>query len=229
MANGYVLWEDATVAFIATGVKSASANRKTGAMVQTWIIRKDMDPVTAVKTGADDAICGTCPHRGINGAKRSCYVNVGQAPLAIFKAFRAGKYPTLEDYGVFKGRSVRLGAYGDPAVVPFNVLEAIVAHATMWTGYTHQWRTADPRLAGLCMASADSVEEYREARRAGYRAFVVVPKDGAFPQGTVECMSTARGITCDTCGACAGTRLGAKVNAVSIAIQAHGIGAKYVG
>jgi hypothetical protein len=42
----------------------SSRNAKTGSMVQTFIMRADMDPITANRTGADHAICGTCPHRG---------------------------------------------------------------------------------------------------------------------------------------------------------------------
>ena len=58
-----------------------SGNRKTGVMVQTWIIRDDVHPVVASRTGADASICGNCPHRGqydddgnrVVGT-RTCYV-----------------------------------------------------------------------------------------------------------------------------------------------------------
>ena len=42
----------------------SARNTKTGRMVQTYILRADMDPREANKTGADFSICGTCPHRG---------------------------------------------------------------------------------------------------------------------------------------------------------------------
>ena len=230
-SNGVILWESDAIVMIATGISKASQNRKTGAMVQTWILRKDMDPVQAVHTGADSAICGECPHRGQNGQNRACYVNVGQAPLSVYRAYVAGKYPRIMPHDIpkaFAGKNVRLGAYGDPAMVPYALLESIVRNARMWTGYTHQWRNVSREYAELLMASADSLDDYRQARAAGYRAFVVVPRDGGFPLGTVECMSEARGLTCEDCGACGGTLMDAKPNAVSIAIRAHGTGAKYV-
>lgn len=41
-----------------------SRNAKTGHMVQTYILRADMHPIEAVRTGADVSICGGCKHRG---------------------------------------------------------------------------------------------------------------------------------------------------------------------
>jgi hypothetical protein len=64
-----------------------SSNRKTGNMVQTYILRDDMRPTLAVQTGADSAICGNCKHRPFLGG--ACYVNIGQAPAAVFKAYQS--------------------------------------------------------------------------------------------------------------------------------------------
>ena len=41
-----------------------SNNAKTGNMLQTHIIRSDINPVTASKTGGDYSICGDCVHKG---------------------------------------------------------------------------------------------------------------------------------------------------------------------
>lgn len=49
---------------IATITTPSKANSKTGAMVQTWILRADLDPVIASRIGADASICGQCRHRG---------------------------------------------------------------------------------------------------------------------------------------------------------------------
>ena len=42
----------------------SNRNTKTGRVVQTYIIRADMDPRDASKTGADYSICGDCVMRG---------------------------------------------------------------------------------------------------------------------------------------------------------------------
>ena len=70
MANGVIIWEGASaidgapIRVIATGLKTSSHNAKTGDLIQTWILRADMTPQEAVDSGADESICGGCPHRG---------------------------------------------------------------------------------------------------------------------------------------------------------------------
>lgn len=240
-ATGFVVWEGlspvdgAPIVLIAT---LKSANRKTGDMVQTWILRQDMAPGEAIATGADASVCGSCPHRGrmVDGRNtgRSCYVDPHKAPLSVWRTYQRGGYARVSPLvagRLLAGRSIRLGAYGDPAMVPLSVLRALVARASGHTGYTHQWRNVNYRYRDLLMASADSIDDYKQARRKGYRAFVVVPRDAdSYPAGTVECMAVRdrNPKQCIDCGACAGTRNGAVSGAVSIAIRAHGIGAKYV-
>jgi hypothetical protein len=64
-----------------------SSNEKTGAMVQTYILRADMSPMDALRAGADTAICGDCPHRSpISGGTGACYVQVAKAPEGIWRA-----------------------------------------------------------------------------------------------------------------------------------------------
>ena len=41
-----------------------SSNRKTGSMLQTYILRSDIDPRDANKYGEDFSICGTCDLKG---------------------------------------------------------------------------------------------------------------------------------------------------------------------
>ena len=68
-----------------------SENGKTGNMIQTWIIRADMHPLSALSSGADKSICGNCRHRPAN--ENSCYVVVAQSVTAVYRAFKAGSYP----------------------------------------------------------------------------------------------------------------------------------------
>ena len=126
-----------------------SSNRKTGDMVQTFILRSDVDPITASRTGADHAICGDCPHRGQahDGDKgqaigRTCYVTLAHAPLGKFKAFKRGRYPVAQGHETIKaigaGRMVRIGTYGDGAAVPSWIWDSLCDDAAGWTAYTHQ-------------------------------------------------------------------------------------------
>jgi hypothetical protein len=58
-------------------------NRKTGNMIQVWILCANESPVAAVKSGSDGIVCGDCKHRGNGFSDRTCYVNVGQGALLL--------------------------------------------------------------------------------------------------------------------------------------------------
>ena len=224
MSNGFVIHEDTHRIIIATGFETPSDNRKTGDMVQIWILCKAVDPVEAIKTGLDRLICGSCVHRGDGtGGERSCYVNVGQAPLGIWRAWKAGKYPTLQFMDIFAGRKVRFGAYGDPTHLPLSLALAIAGVASGHTGYTHQWRK--PSLQGwkqLLMASVDTTAELLIARAMGWSTFRVSPD---MDHRTFEtlCASERNGTPCSVCLGCPGSRNGIQ----SVWIPAHGTGKRH--
>lgn len=207
-----------------------SDNSKTGDMVQTWILRSDIDPATAVKTGDDISICGLCEHRGTLGLNRSCYVNVGHAPLAVYKAYKRGNYPHIDhiayDYQIFKNRSVRIGAYGDPAAVPIDIWRKIARHARAMTGYTHQWQQEHAQgLKKYCMASVDSFADLRHAKLLGWRTFRTSTTTDPIKREVLCPASEQAGkkLTCSTCLACNGTATNRKAD---IVIQVHGTRAK---
>lgn len=71
---GYILYEgpsmiDGAPIVVIVNKIDGSDNAKTGAMVQTFIIRSDVAPVEALATGADVSICGDCEHRPILAKK----------------------------------------------------------------------------------------------------------------------------------------------------------------
>ena len=201
-------------------------NPKTGDMVQTWILRADMSPTEAIAKKADGSICGSCPHRHALGG--ACYVNPWQAPLAVYKAFQRGSYALLDQSNAHKldGRRVRLGAYGDPAAVPYQIWAGLLMiTGAKWTGYTHQasHRNFDSRIAGLCMVSADTPKQARQYQNDGFRTFRVKTNEGAMLPDEVYCPAD-QGAQCSTCGLCNGRAN----NGDSVAINIHGArGSKY--
>lgn len=214
--NGTIIYEGPSlidgspIVAIVTGIRRKSQNVKTGDMLQTWILRSDIDPKTAANNGADVAICGTCPRRRDAKGKRRCYVTVGRAPLTVYKAYKRGRYSA--DGTTFDGRKLRLGAYGDPAAVPFDVWETALVGTVGHTGYTHQWHTADRRFATIVMASIDFSWQVRHAEMRGYRKFRVNNANDVgereSPRREIACpASVERGhvTNCDTCLACSGT------------------------
>lgn len=200
-----------------------SLNRKTGDMIQTWILRDRIDPVRAVSNGGDSSICGKCHHRGDTDRTRTCYVNVGQAPLGIWRAWKRGVYDGTTVRDIPPDKPLRFGAYGDPVAVPIKAWRPFMDRE-IWTGYTHQWREkfAQPYRHFL-MASCESSADMAEAAGMGWRAFTTIPHDEEIaPDGTIICPSVTHGTQCVDCGLCRGSI----IEAPSISIPAHGT-AKY--
>lgn len=198
-----------------------TSNVKTGDMVQVWILKSDMNPVQATKTGDDASICGSCPHRWFNGG--ACYVNVGQAPNAIYKTYKAGKYPQYDaeqHEHLLQHRKIRLGAYGDPAAAPFEIMNYLANVGIGHTGYTHQSRhkNFDERFLSICMVSADSPKQAKYWQDKGARTFRVAMVGDAMHDSEIECLSDSKGMQCLDCGLCDGNKRTNK----SIVIAVHG-------
>ena len=226
-SNGYVVWENSRIVAIATGFVEKTSNEKTGDMVQIWILVKSHNPIEANRLGADRQNCGGCPLKGrfnIESGKiedRVCYVNLGQAPENIYKAWSRGAYSELPTVEIFRGKSVRFGAYGDPAFIPFPLVQSICSVASNWTGYTHQWRA--PVFAAFrryLMASVEDEGGAVKAHQAGWRTFRIVGTSAERLATEIVCANERNGMQCNECGECAGT----SKNAKSIMITAHGVG-----
>lgn len=221
--TGFILYEGPSILDgqpIVAIATLKTANRKTGDMIQTWILRSDLSPTDALKQAKDGSVCGSCPHRqSIGGA---CYVNVGQAPSAVYRSYKSGKYQHLDAISKshFVGRMVRLGAYGDPAAVPASIWSQIVGWSEGHTGYTHQigHKNFDLAILDLCMVSADTPKAAAMHQKFKRRTFRVKTPDSELLPNEIECVSDTMGMSCADCGLCNGARQ----SNVSIAINVHG-------
>jgi len=206
---------------VAVAITKKSSNEKTGNMVQTYIlVDNGKSPVDNAKALLDRSICGDCIHRrGLDG---SCYVNLGQGPRAVLDGVNRGIYPhSLETAAIqCTGRKVRLGAYGDPAAVPFEYWQALLVNAAGNTGYSHQWRTGiNPGVMQYCMASADTAEQALEAQAKGYRTFRVKTAAEINFKNEFPCPASAeqgKRKLCHECMACNGGIETRKANPVII-------------
>lgn len=208
------------IAAFVTGIDTISRNPKTGPMAQTFVLAADVDPLTAIKTGQDKSVCGSCPLRGTEGRKRSCYVTVFQAPTQVYR-YRDNAKPLRK--GLFKNRMIRLGAYGDHAAMPTAVTDRVVKEALGHTGYTHQWKTCDQDLSRYLMASVESEEDRELAKSMGWATFRIKTVDQAKLKGETLCPASeeaGKRMTCFTCGKCAGGK------AKDVVINVHGFGKK---
>jgi len=221
------------IVVIINKIDDASDNEKTGALVQSFIIRADVAPTDALKTGDDVSICGQCPHRPLlaqDNGQAPCYVNVGRSVRAVYEAYRRGRYEhaTPDQLRVIlAGKRVRLGTYGDPAAAPVAMWQTITADAAGHVGYSHQWQATNfdhAAWAPLVMASADTADEAAQANLYGMRVFRVsigVDKQA----GETTCPASAEGgrrTTCANCMLCGGTSKAAR----DIVIADHAVGHK---
>ena len=220
--NGPSLLDGKPIVVIAT---YSDRNTKTGKVLQTYIIRSDISPLEASKSGEDFSICGDCKFRGTpttdpvrkQAVKRDCYVNLGQGPTIVYKSYKRGVYPMAESIQPLgANRIVRIGTYGDPAAAPAWVWDQLIETCTSWLAYSHQsgWR---PDIA---MQSADTMAEAVEHWKAGHRTFRVIADLGDLDT-TKEILCPAskeagRRVQCAACKLCKGSSL-----AKSIAIVQH--------
>lgn len=228
--TGYTIWEGIVAEQEVIAVVTLSSdNEKTGNMLQIWFLNKNTPPVAAASAGLDQVtVCQGCPLAGI-GKARSCYVNLGQAPNNIYNTAQRGGYPFLapKNYAkAFGGRFVRFGAYGNPSLLPIELIKLIAEHSNGWTGYFHDWLQMGKEKAleygRYFMASTENDFKLSVAKAWGLRVFHASQEK---PEGMLECLNTTHGIQCIDCRLCAGKSKPAK----DIWIKPHGQGANKVG
>jgi len=226
--KGYIVYEGPSqidgqpIVGIAT---TGSVNTKTGNLMQLYIMRADVRPTLATKTGDDRSVCGDCKHRHFSGG--ACYVMPFTGPLGVYKYYKKGGYEKLdEDYSVFDNRVLRFGAYGDPYAIPLDILINIKSRVKNSTSYTHQWINFDGLdmkvYPTFTMASVDSIEEKKQAQDLGFRTFRVVDHYGVMEKDEIICPNITNNVQCIDCKLCSGNKAKAK----NIVVKAHGVKSK---
>ncbi|NJM23688.1 MAG: hypothetical protein HC815_30000 [Richelia sp. RM1_1_1] len=224
--NSYIVWEGASlidgspIVLILTGFVSPSTNRKTGRLIQSWILQQEFVPTFAAKQGLDEGICGSC---SLKLSKiGSCYVNL--APINnIYRKYVTGTYSKFSknEIEVLKRYRypIRIGSYGDPTAVPFDVWEPIILESGSHTGYTHNWKSCKPIWKQYLMASVQSELEARVAQSQGWRTFRIMTSDAPLTKNEILCRHTEDNmIRCEICMLCDGNS--SKPN---IADRVHGL------
>lgn len=210
--KGPSLFNGEEIAAFVTGLTNPSANRKTGVLIQSWIISANSLPTEAIKNGDDTSVCGSCPLKG-----KSCYVNL----VGVNNMWRNLDNLEMIDTSVleyihkYSGLGLRLGSYGDPAMVSLDVWQPLIQASKFSVGYTHQWRDCDQEWKNYCQASVENIEDMKEANEMGWATFRVKAKEEKTVPGEIICINqTNNFIKCNTCNLCNGKR--------NIAVDVHG-------
>lgn len=199
-----------------------SRNIVTGDMAQVFILPDDVNPMTAIRTREDRRVCGDCLLRpGVIGG---CYVNVWDAVRGVWAATRHADTATASQvWDAVRRRPIRIGAYGDPAAMPRQVFDYLVAvaHGRV-TSYTHGHLTLGfdgvEHLRRHSMLSVESEGEALRAWQRGWRTFRILGPDDRILPEEMECPYDTLYLTCYDCLLCRGGRARGK----SIAVRAHG-------
>ena len=207
--NGLTLYEGPSrlgkddIVVLATGLTRPSVNRKTGDVVQVYILLKDWHPALGRQNGRDESICGTCVMRqGSWNQQAECYVKgyMLNQPWTSWRWNRA-LYPKGSLQDIPYRKTIRVGAYGDMAAVPECVpfWEAQL-RGHQWLAYTSQWSITS--LQHLAMASVHSHAEQRTAAALGYRTYRRYTGQADPHSSEIECPFPR--VQCNTCGLCDG-------------------------
>ena len=207
------------IVVIATGLKRATANTKTGDMIQVWILVENEYPIDAINNGNDYAICGNCPHRKYDG-KRTCYVTT-MALGSVYRTYHKGGYAKFnyaKHADLFRGRKVRFGAYGDPVNIPYILMQSIAKLSGGHTGYTHQWREDKfNEYKKYLQASCDNLKDFLDACDRGWSTFRVAPQGTDKYSNEISCQGGKK-TDCAKCTLCNGSSEKQR----HIMIHAHG-------
>jgi hypothetical protein len=223
MHRGMILHEsDRTVVIITW----QSSNAKTGDMAQIISLVKDVNPITAARTGQDKAVCFDCIHKPTN--KGSCYVVLAHSPNQIYKAYQRGNYAPFDKAELIhklRYTHVRFGSYGEPTLLPLQLMAIISTACIGYTGYTHLWRSLDLQpYSQYLMASVNSQEDAESAMNLGWRYYRVLKTDEVHdPEKEVQCPNYTHGTPCLQCLLCNGAAKGK-----NIFTYVHGSGHKIV-
>ena len=203
-----------------------SSNKKTGDMIQTYIlVDNGLTPFENAKLGNDFSVCGDCKHRPTKN--NTCYVTLFQGANQVYKSYKKGSYPfdlTMAST-IATDRVVRIGSYGNPSSVPVRLWDTLTRYAKGKTSYEHNWidkiGNFDISTMQFSMASVDNETEYHQAKKLGYRTFRVKHiKDSMMPTEIICPASEEAGrkATCQDCKLCSGNTIKAK----DIVINVHG-------
>ena len=173
----------------------------------------------------DGAVCFDCPFAVSAGAKlTACYTHKMNQYSGFLSSVRSiGKGLEWDEIPEFsseiankicelsKGKYIRFGTYGEPSLIPLDLVSSICLVAKNWTGYTHQWAKKS-EYSPYFMASCHSEGQAKFAESKGWRSFIAA-KEAI--QGTVNCPASdeaGKKSTCSKCGLCSGTNGKGKKN-----------------
>jgi hypothetical protein len=165
-----------------------------------------------------EAVCFDCPFR----AYLKCYTHKYQQYAgflsmlkSISREFKNVKeIPSIhllekKIVEISNDKYIRFGTYGEPTLIPLNLVSNMVQASKSHTGYTHQW-SKKPDYSAFFMASTHNEGQANMASKIGFRSFIA---SNETLENAVVCPASSEAgfkSTCEKCGLCSGQRKGTK-------------------
>lgn len=197
-------------------------------ILQTYTF--SIDQVLSKSLINDAKVCFNCPFSFNQNKGRSggCYTHKGLLSFGLKsklnrlnKLYKAGKIQTGY-YGIFDKiykyslkypvKFARFGTYGEPTLLPIELMTSLSSIVKKYSGYTHQYMNVDKDYSKFLMSSVHNIFEAIISKSLGYRSFLVGSDK---PANFVLCPSSStiakeNKLSCANCGLCAGSNIGAK-------------------
>lgn len=223
MNKNRVAWSDGANIFVIRKGKTSNKKITDGSeIVQTYTFSREQYEIAHNETNIgmkrffalDGSNCLDCGFSG-NSGNGGCYTHKFNQFVGFLSMLRSlspidlGPLSENKKYEAIRmsmGSYVRFGTYGEPSLLPYELVANMAAVSSSYTGYTHQWNKDWARkYRDYFMASVHDANEAHEARaKTGYRSFIAT-KTG--DEDAVHCpASTEMGFktNCARCGLCSG-------------------------
>tara|TARA_R110002051_G_C8684309_1_gene492199 strand:- start:47 stop:763 length:717 start_codon:yes stop_codon:yes gene_type:complete len=206
-----------------------SQNKKIGIgyIIQTY--HYSIQQVIDASLVNDKASCLDCPlsFNQNNGKSGGCYTHKGMQLMGLKSMLKSlnRKLDTINEFkqsdfntfvakvkATYKVDLVRFGAYGEPVLLPLNVVETLSSLSDKTTGYTHQWNNPKyQKYNKFFMSSTHTETEREQAKDLGFRSFFVATNEikGFKLDKAVNCPASkesTKNLSCIACGLCNGNR-----------------------
>lgn len=215
-----------------------SSNKKLGIGIVMQTYHFSLQQVIHNDLTLDKDNCRLCPLSYVKGDGQSqgCYCHKGLQRFGLIsmlkklhRIYHEDKIKLFhqEKFDNYKINSktanpilLRLGAYGEAVLMPFEVVDGLVGCAKNFTAYTHLWDKPEyQKYSKYFMASTHGYFETLVANSMGFRAFEsAIESDVKTPICPAAKEFKHKKKTCIQCGACDGVARG-KTNNIFIKIH----------
>lgn len=225
MKNQKVIWSDGVNVYVVSKSNTSNAkiapDKKTK-LIQTYTFSIEQYELATTQKGfgmkkffaLDGSNCLDCPFSG-NGGNGGCYTHKFNQYVGFLSMLRSIKPLDLTPLDETKYRSildmshetyVRFGTYGEPSLLPIELVKSMALLSSSYTGYTHQYQKEwANEFSAVFMASTHTQTEADKAREIGFRSFIATETGD---ENAVSCPASKEAgfvTNCAKCGLCSGT------------------------